>query len=90
MRRRHPDSTYLPSISRALLAAAVLAFAMAACAGEPVTLVTQSDLGCFVANTTGLLIPDASAGTAIVSEDMSQTTAQVVWPAGLTGRRSGG
>lgn len=74
---------------RAALLPVVLAFALAACAGEPVALATQSKLGCFVANTTGLLVPDASTGTAIVSEDMSRTTAQVLWPVGFTARRSG-
>jgi hypothetical protein len=67
-----------------------LAFALAACAGDPVALATDREhLGCFLANTTGLLIVDATAGTAIVSEDMSKETAQVLWPAGYTARRSG-
>lgn len=67
-----------------------LAFVLTACAGDPVALATDSEhLGCYVANTTGLLIVDATAGTAIVSEDMSKKTAQVLWPAGYTARRSG-
>ena len=84
-RRRSPWST---SIGRALLPA-VVALVLAACAGDRVALATQNELGCLVANTTGLLVPDPSAGTAIVSEDMAETTAQVVWPAGFTGRRNG-
>ncbi len=57
--------------------------------GESVTLLTASDnSGCFAANTTGMLIADPRAGTAIVSEDMARTTVAVRWPAGYTGRRS--
>jgi hypothetical protein len=78
-------------LCRRTLGGLVLVFALTACAGEPVALATDSEnLGCFVANTTGLLVPDATAGTAIVSEDMAESTAQVLWPAGYTARRSGG
>lgn len=58
--------------------------------GEPVALLTASgNPGCFVANTTGMLIVDPEAGTAIVSEDMGKTTVRVRWPEGYTGRKSG-
>jgi hypothetical protein len=70
--------------------AVVLTAAVAGCgAGEPVALLTGGQPGCYVANTTGMLIVDAQAGTAIVSEDMGQTTAAVRWPPGFTGRTSG-
>ena len=58
--------------------------------GGPVALATQSDEGCFLANTTGMLVSDATAGTAIVQEDMGKLTAQVLWPTGYTARRNGG
>ena len=76
-----------------LKAALVLAslVVVAACGpGEPVTLLADSgNTGCYVANTTGMLIVDPKNGTAIVSEDMGKTTVPVRWPAGYTGRRSG-
>ncbi len=73
----------------ALLLVTVMAFA--ACGpGEPVTLLTGNDEpGCYLANTTGMLIVDAQAGTAIVSEDMGQTTVPVRWPSRYTGRKNG-
>lgn len=74
----------------ALFPLLALTFALAACVGEPVALMHDSEhLGCFVANTTGLLVPDATAGTAIVQEDMAKITAPVLWPMGYTARRSG-
>lgn len=69
-----------------------LALALAACAGGSVALATAGEsasIGCYAANTTGMLVPNAGAGTAIVSEDMGQTTVPVRWPGGYTGRRSG-
>jgi hypothetical protein len=44
--------------------------------------------GCYLANTTGLLIADEAAGTRIVSEDMAKSTVPVTWPVGFTARRS--
>jgi hypothetical protein len=82
--------TYAAVMRRAVLVLALLA-AVAACApGEPVALLTSSgNPGCFVANTTGMLIADPSAGTAIIQEDMGKQTVGVRWPEGYTGRRSG-
>jgi hypothetical protein len=75
---------------QAALLLALLGFLAACAPGEPVALLTSGpELGCYVANTTGLLIGDPQAGTAIVSEDMSRTTVPVRWPAGYTGRKSG-
>jgi hypothetical protein len=86
------SSRWVPKAVRVALALP-LALALVACAGGPVALTTAGDranVGCYLANTTGMLIPDAQAGTAIVSEDMGQTTVPVRWPPGYTGRRSGG
>jgi hypothetical protein len=60
-------------------------------AGAPVKLLTgDGEPGCFAANTTGLLIVDPRAGTAIVEEDMDKgLTDPVSWPTGFTGRTSG-
>lgn len=56
----------------------------------PVPLLTNSgEPVCDVAGTTGMLIVDPKAGTAIVQEDMGQLTVPVVWPAGYTGRKIG-
>ena len=54
-------------------------------------LLTASDdpLGCFTAGTTGMLIVNAEAGTAIVQEDMGKSTVPVRWPKGYTSRRIG-
>ncbi len=101
MHKRHGDRTgdpvglasapaQPPRVRSGVALGALLLLSACTAAGEPVALATDSQhLGCFVANTTGLLIVDATAGTAIVSEDMSRTTAQVLWPAGYSGRRSG-
>ncbi len=44
-------------------------------------------IGCYLSHITGLLIPDPSAGTAIVEEDMGhERTVPVKWPPGYTGR----
>ena len=58
--------------------------------GLPVKLLTgtREPGECLAANTTGLLIVDPKAGTAIVQEDMAEQTAPVSWPAGFTGRKS--
>jgi hypothetical protein len=79
---------------RTALALALL-FTVAACGadpvpGEPVALLSASgNPGCYAATTTGMLIVDPEAGTAIVSEDMGKTTVRVRWPEGYSGRRSG-
>ncbi len=49
---------------------------------------SPTNSGCYAANTTGLLIPDATAGTAIIQEDMGKVTVAVAWPPGYTGRRT--
>jgi hypothetical protein len=78
------------SLMRRATPAVILLACVAACgAGEPVSLLTGGQSGCYLANTTGMLIVDAQAGTAIVSEDMGRTTAAVRWPPGFTGRTSG-
>jgi hypothetical protein len=76
---------------RAVLVLALLATVAACGPGEPVALLTASteNPGCYLANTTGMLIVDPEAGTAIVSEDMAKTTVPVRWPAGYTGRMNG-
>lgn len=76
---------------RRALGALALVLAVAGCGpGEPVELaVSESGQGCFLASTTGRLIADPDAGTAIIQEDMGQATVPVAWPAGYTGRRSG-
>lgn len=80
----------LPLLAIALGLVFILSVGVAVGAvSKPVALATQNDQGCFVANTTGLLIPDATAGTAIVEEDMGKQTAQVVWPTGYTARGNG-
>ena len=58
----------------------------------PLPLLTASDdpVGCYTAGTTGMLIVDLFAGTAIVQEDMGETTVPVRWPEGYTARRSWG
>ena len=76
---------------RRLAVLTLSALAVAACgAGASVTLLTAVDgeRGCYLANTTGMLIVDPDAGTAIVSEDMGRATTPVRWPNGYTGRRS--
>ena len=72
-----------------LLLALALVISVASC-GSPVTLLTgtREPGECLAANTTGLLIVDPKAGTAIVQEDMAEQTAPVSWPAGFTGRKS--
>ena len=58
--------------------------------GAPVPLLTnRGEPVCDLAGTTGMLIVDAKAGTAVIQEDMSQLTVPVIWPAGYTGRKSG-
>jgi hypothetical protein len=77
-------------MTRALGAFALAAVVAACSSGEPVQLLTSSgSQGCFLANTTGRLVTDADAGTAIVQEDMAKLTVPVVWPEGYAGRRSG-
>ncbi len=75
-----------------LVVAGVLGVASVVFVGEPVELLTDASgqIGCYLANTTGMLITDERAGTAIVSEDMGQTTARVRWPRGYTARKSWG
>ena len=78
----------------ALLAFLALYLVLSDPLAPQVTLRTYADLppgtttGCFLGNTTGLLIVDPAAGTAIVSEDMAKTTVAVIWPTGYTGRRT--
>ncbi len=74
----------------ALLVGLALYLAISGPLTSPVALRTSDHLGgeCFLANTTGRLIADEEAGTAIVSEDMSRTTVPVTWPVGFTGRRT--
>lgn len=96
-----PSATQVgPSRERVLLAGALGAVALALYLvlsgplAPHVPLRTTAALrpgetvGCYAANTTGQLIADAAAGTAIVSEDMAKTTAPVTWPAGYTARRT--
>ena len=93
MRTRHLRLSRRCRSPRALALVLPLAVALSACAGESVALTTAGEsasIGCYLANTTGMLITDTAAGTAIVSEDMGQTTVPVRWPGGYTGRRSGG
>ena len=44
--------------------------------------------GCYLMGTTGELLPDASAGTAI-SWDLDHKTHPISWPSGFIGRSSG-
>ena len=87
MRRHLP----LQAFTRNAVVMLAIAGSVGACgSGEPVTLLTGNPQpGCYLANTTGMLIIDAQAGTAIVSEDMARTTVPVRWPAGYTGRKNG-
>lgn len=92
MRHRNLRSSLMRRAAVALVLPPALVLALAACTSGPVSLTTAGDsgtVGCYLANTTGMLIPDAQAGTAIVSEDMGQTTVPIRWPQGYTGRRSG-
>lgn len=58
--------------------------------GAPVPLLTNSgEPVCDLDGTTGMLIVDPKAGTAIVQEDHGQGTVPVVWPAGYAARKSG-
>ena len=78
----------------------VLAFALAlgALRSAPVTLLTGGPNGdhragagmngCYLMGTTGELLTDASAGTAI-SWDLDHKTHPISWPSGFTGRSSG-
>jgi hypothetical protein len=74
----------------ALLAGALtLSSTLAACAsGEPVALRTDASGNCFLSFIEGQLVPDPSAGTAII-EASSGHRWYVMWPAGYTGRRVG-
>lgn len=77
-----------------------LAFALSACSsGAPVTLLTGApngnhqpgagdEVGCYLMGTTGELLPDASAGTAIVW-DLDHKAHPISWPPGFTGRSAG-
>ena len=81
----------------ALLVLAV-ALALGAFRGAPVKLLTGApngnhqpgagEVGCYLMGTTGELLPDASAGTAI-TWDLDHRTHPISWPPGFTGRSSG-
>ena len=75
----------------------VLALGLSGCAGVPwatpevVVLAKRTDMftpNCHTFATTGTLVPDGEAGTAIV-EDGTTRTLPVRWPEGFSGRRVG-
>lgn len=73
----------------------------AACGpGEPVDLMTADEVyanepnppGCYTSGTSGELVVDETAGTAIIEDPPYSTSGRrviVIWPAGYTARRSG-
>ena len=69
----------------------LLAFTLVACSGGgyPVAIKTASagENACFTSGTTGDLVTDPAAGTAIT--DPGGRRVPVTWPAGWTGRSSG-
>jgi hypothetical protein len=72
-----------------------LAFVLSACTGSSVALLiggpdgntNPTQVGCYLSAITGPLIPDPSAGTAIVDEESGHTY-PVSWPPGFTGRQN--
>ncbi len=90
---------------RRVVAALALALSVLGCGlkapGEPVALLTGNPLtdyagvqGCYTSAAAGLLVVDATYGTAITDSHaggpaVDWPTAPVMWPAGSTGRRLG-
>jgi hypothetical protein len=86
-------ATTQPVGSRQALALVALALATLGCSivGEPVELAVRTDPftpGCHTFSTSGMLIPHAESGTAIVEDGVAGgRTLPVLWPDGFAARR---